>query len=197
MKTKLLDIRLLLIIALITVSTGHVGRLFADREDARQAFIGYVLAVAIDGVLVVSLADLARLRERSHKRFSLVVFVLTCAVSAGFNTAYYRQNYFLDHWLLSLGLGITAPVLAALVAVMREFSQAELGEIEQVERKSERKDELEKYRIEQEINAQVMIEKEKTKRERLRVKIAQASDKEAISGQTEEGLHRHKTASDR
>ena len=177
-----IDIRLLLIIALITVSTGHVGRLFADREHSKQAVIGYLLAFAIDGVLAVSLADIARFNERSHKRFSLAVFVVTCTVSAGFNTAYYRQNYPLDHPLLSFGLGSVAPVLAALVAVMREFDQAERGDMDQVERKDERSFALDKFRIEQETNAQVVIEKERTKRERLRAKTAQSSAAQPVSG---------------
>ena len=191
------DLRLALIIALITVSTGHVGRLFADREHDQQAFIGYVLAVAIDGVLAVSLADIARFRERLHKRFSLAVFAVTCAVSAGFNTAYYRQNYPGDPWLLSFGLGSVAPILAALVAVMREFAQTERGEVEQIEREDEREDErtleLEKFRIEQEEitkragkEQEAAIEKERTKQEQARAKAAQASaktnDQEAVSG---------------
>lgn len=111
------DLRLALIIALITVSTGHIGRLFADHEHDQQAFIGYVSAV--------SLADIARFRERLHKRFSLAVFAVMCAVSTGFNTAYHRQNYPGDPWFLSFGLRSVAPILAALVAVMREFAQAE------------------------------------------------------------------------
>ena len=177
-----IDIRLLLIIALITVSTGHVGRLFADREHSKQAVIGYLLAFAIDGVLAVSLADIARFNERSHKRFSLAVFVVTCTVSAGFNTAYYRQNYPQDAPLLSFGLGSVAPILAALVAVMREFAQNERGQDEQSEREKDRSFQLRKFEIEQRTNAQVAIEKEQTKRERLRLKSAQPSVQKAVSG---------------
>lgn len=184
------DLRLALIIALIIVSTGHVGRLFADREHDQQAFVGYVLAVAVDGVLAVSLADIARFRERLHKRFSLAVFAVTCAVSAGFNTAYYRQNYPDDPWLLSFGLGSVAPILAALVAVMREFAQVERVEVEQIERENERESnrvlEIEKYRIDREASSKVAIEKERTKQERARARIAQvsakSSDQGAISG---------------
>lgn len=191
------DLRLALIVALIIVSTGHVGRLFADREHDQQAFVGYVLAVAVDGVLAVSLADIARFRERLHKRFSLAVFAVTCAVSAGFNTAYYRQNYPGDPWLLSFGLGSVAPILAALVAVMREFAQAEREEAGQIERESERESDqafrLKKYQIAQEAKSQIALEQERTKQaeertkqEQARARTAQASvksnDQRTVSG---------------
>jgi hypothetical protein len=125
------------------------------------------------------------------------VFAVTCAVSAGFNTAYYRQNYPGDPWLLSFGLGSVAPILAALVAVMREFAQVERVEVEQIERESERESDqafkLEKYRIAQEAKSQVVLEQERTKQEQERTKQEQArartaqvsakmSDQRAISG---------------
>jgi len=167
---------MLLIVTLIVVSTGHVGRLFADREDVRQAFVGYVLALSIDGVLAVSLYEVANVRQRSHRVFALFVFLFACAVSAGFNVAYYRQNYPLDPPMISLLLGITAPILAALVSVLKSFGDVERTEAEQSERVAERKAEQERYALEQaeQTRRVQIVEQERTKRERAKARAEKA-----------------------
>jgi len=76
-----LDIRVLLVVLLIGVSTGHVGAMFADRESVRQSFVGYALAIALDGVLVLALYESVRFRKRSHRAFALFVFVFACECS--------------------------------------------------------------------------------------------------------------------
>jgi len=125
-----------LILALITVSTGHVGRLFADRENATQRWLGY----------------------------------------AGFNTAYYRQNYPQDPWALSLALGNTAPILAALVTVMRALGDRhyENKSLETKEQDKQREHELELERIAQAGKTErvVGVEAEHTKQERARARYA-------------------------
>jgi len=165
-----------LILALITVSTGHVGRLFADRENATQRWLGYAFAFAVDGVLALSLYNVGRLNERSHRAFALVVFVLACAVSGGFNTAYYRQNYPQDPWALSLALGNTAPILAALVTVMRALGDRhyENKSLETKEQDKQREHELELERIAQAGKTErvVGVEAEHTKQERARARYA-------------------------
>ena len=171
-----LDVRTLLIITLIVVSTGHVGRLFADREDVRQAFVGYVLALSVDGVLAVSLYEVANVRQRSHRVFALFVFLFACAVSAGFNVAYYRQSYPLDPPEISLLLGITAPILAALVSVLKSFGDVERTEAEQSERVAEREAEHERYKLEQveQTRRVQIVEQERTKRERAKARAEKA-----------------------
>jgi len=171
-----LDVRTLLISTLIMVSTGHVGRLFADREDVRQVFVGYVLALSIDGVLAVSLYEMANVRQRSHRVFALFVFLFACAVSAGFNVAYYRQNYPLDPPEISLLLGITAPILAALVSVLKSFGDVERTEAKQSEREAERVAEYERYKLEQaeQTRRVQIVEQERTKRERAKARAEKA-----------------------
>ena len=120
-----LNVRDVLIVLFILASTAHVGRLFAAREHEQQAVIGYVLAIAIDGVLALSLYEATRASKRQHRVFALIVFLLTCAVSAGFNVAYYRTYHPSDALWVSGLLGSTAPVLAALVAVLRAFGDVE------------------------------------------------------------------------
>jgi len=85
MKEKLaqVDIRIVLVILLIIVSTGHVGRIFADREAKDQWQIGYLLAVAIDGVLAVALYEASYADEKRHKVLAIGGFVATCGISAG------------------------------------------------------------------------------------------------------------------
>jgi hypothetical protein len=170
-----LDVRILLVITLIVVSTGHVGRLFAEREANGQTFVGYVLAVSVDGVLAVSLYEVANVRKRSHRVFALTVFVFTCAVSGAFNVAYYRQNYPDPMWI-SVILGVTAPVLAALVSVLKSLGDVERSESEQSERDTERSLELEKYRIEQSerTRREQLIEQERTKQVRAQARAEKA-----------------------
>lgn len=171
-----LDVRTVLIVALIVVSTGHVGRLFADREDVRQAFVGYVFAVCLDGVLAVSLYEAANVRKRSRKVFALCVFMLACAVSAGFNVAYYRQNYPSDPLIVSVLLGAAAPILAALVSVLKSLDNNERSERTASEQEAERLAELERYRIAQaEETRRVQVsERERTKREREKAQVEKA-----------------------
>ena len=171
-----LDVYIVLIVLLIAVSTGHVGRLFADREDARQAFIGYVLAVSIDGVLAVSLYRVGNVRRRSHRMYALFVFLCACAVSAGFNTGYYRQNYPQDPPALSILLGASAPVLAAFVSVLRAFGDVERTEHEHMEREAERSLQLEIRTLElaEQTKRELLLAKEQTKQERARARAEQA-----------------------
>jgi hypothetical protein len=170
------DFGLVLIVLLIAVSTGHVGRLFADREDVRQAFVGYVLAVSLDGVLAFALYRTANVRQRAHRSFALSIFLFACAVSGGFNVWYYRQNYAQDPLWLSVLLGITAPVLAALVSVLRAHANAERTEAEQTEREAERTLELEKYTIEQaeQTRREHLIAQERTKQIRAQARAEKA-----------------------
>ena len=167
-----LDLRVALIVLLVLTSTAHVGRLFAAREYAQQAFIGYVLAVGIDGVLALSLYEATRASKRQHRAFALGLFVITCTVSAGFNVAYYRAYYPSDVWWVSGLLGSTAPVLAALVAVLRAF-----GDVERVQ--DAHSLEIELAQIAQEAETErvristVGVAKERTKQERLKFKQAQ------------------------
>jgi hypothetical protein len=190
-----LDVRLLLVVTLIVVSTGHVGRLFADREANGQAFVGYVLALSIDGVLAVSLYEAANVRKRSHRVFALCVFVFACAVSGAFNTAYYREHYPGDPAWVSVILGVAAPVLAALVSVLKSFGDVERTENERNERESEREAErvleLEKLRIEQEerTRREQLIAKERTAQERAKAR-AEKARANAIVQVSEQGSER-------
>jgi biotin transporter BioY len=173
------DVYILLIALLVAVSTGHVGRLFADREDGRQWAIGYVLALAIDGVLALALYESA-VRSGVRRLFGLGVFAFACAVSGGFNWLYYRQNYPADPAWVSALLGFSAPFLAALVSVLRAIAHTERAEREQDERQAERQAEraleLERYSLEQaERTRRVQIaEAEQTKRARAAARAEQA-----------------------
>lgn len=178
------DVRLVLICTLILVSTGHVGRLFADREDVRQAFVGYVLALSVDGVLAVSLYEVANVRMRSRRVFALFVFLVACALSGGFNYAYYRQNYPGDPWEISLMLGLAAPILAAFVAVLRAFGDLQRTQDAQAEQDAVHKLELDKYAIEQAERTKQMeiAEREQTKRARAAARAEQARATERTAG---------------
>jgi len=169
-QVRSLDVRIILIVLLIAVSTGHVGRMFADREDARQTFIGYLLAVSIDGVLAISLYEVANVQKRSHRAFALVVFLVACTISGGFNVWYYRQNYPADPLEVSILLGATAPTLAACLSIMKAMGDAQRTQARQVEREAEGELEWEKYRIDQEEQTRrLKIEQtERTKRERVK-----------------------------
>lgn len=180
-----LDVRTILVVALIVVSTGHVGRLFADREANGQAFVGYVLAVSLDGVLAVSLYEAANVRKRSHRVYALAVFLFACAVSAGFNVAHYRQNYPSDPWEVSILLGATAPIMAALVSVLKSF-----GDVERTE--SERSLELERYAIEQaeRTKREQIAEQERTKQERARARAEQAKANAMVQAKGQSTEHK-------
>ena len=170
------DFGLVLIVLLIAVSTGHVGRLFADREDVRQTFVGYVLAVSLDGVLAFALYRTADVRQRSRRSFALFVFLSACAVSGGFNVWYYRQNYAQDPLWLSVLLGITAPVLAAFVSVLRAHANAERMESEQTEQKAERTLQLEMHAMElaEQTKREHLIAQERTKQVRAQARAEKA-----------------------
>jgi hypothetical protein len=175
-----LDVRIVLIVFLIAVSTVHVGRLFAERENVRSAFAGYVLALSVDGVLAVSLYEVLNVRRRSHRAFALGVFLFACTVSAGFNTWYYRQNYPLDPVEISLMLGLTAPVLAAALALLKAMGDVQRATDAQAERganaECERSLQLKMYAIEQaeQTKRTEIAERERTKRERANAKTEQA-----------------------
>ena len=171
-QVRSLDVRVVLIVLLIAVSTGHVGRMFADREDARQAFIGYLLAVSIDGVLAVSLYEVANVHKRSHRAFALAVFLVACGISGGFNIWYYRQNHPADPLGVSILLGATAPALAAFLSMLKAMGDAQRSETAQFTQEAAHALELEKYKIAQEQETRrVQIEQtERTKRERAKAR---------------------------
>ena len=181
-----LDVRIVLIVMFVAVSTGHVGCLFADREDVRQAFVGYVLALSVDGVLVVSLYEVANVRRPSHRAFALFVFLIACAVSGGFNVYYYCLNYTKDPLWISILLGLTAPVLAAFLAVLRSFGDVRSAGEQVAERQAERSLDLEKYRAEQaERTRCVQIEQtERTKQVRAQARAERAKAQAAVEMRT-------------
>jgi len=155
------DLRYVLILLFITVSTGHVGRLFADREAVGQWVLGYVFALALDVALALSLYEVGYATERGHKLWALAGFVMACGISGGFNVYYYRLFFPDDPELLSLLLGLAAPVLAAFFGLLKGRR-----DVQRREEKSQL--ELEKFRLELEADTQkvLFLEKEKTKRER-------------------------------
>lgn len=163
LKSKLqnIDIRIVLIIFFIAVSTGHVGRLFAEREATGQEFLGYVLAFAVDIALAISLYEMGYAQERIHRAMALVGFLVACGISGGFNVYYYREFYPGDPVPLSVLLGLAAPILAAFFALLKARGDVQRQEAGNVL-------ELEKFRIEQETQRLIAVEteKEKTKQER-------------------------------
>lgn len=184
-------VRIGLIILLIVVSTGHVGRLFADREAEGQAGIGYVLALAIDGVLAVALYEVTKTEGR-HRWTALAVFLLACGVSGGFNVSYYQIYHPADSVWTSILLGLTAPILAASVAVLKSFGDVERERTGKEEREAERQNELElqKYEILQREQTKRMGEQEKTKRAKERTK--QQQSKAQTEARTEETLQKER-----
>lgn len=163
LKSKLreFDIRFLLILFFIAVSTGHVGRLFADREATGQEFLGYVLAFAVDIALAISLYEIGYAQEKTHRIMALMGFLVACGISGGFNIYYYREFYPDDPLPLSILLGLAAPVLAAFFALLKAR-----GDVQRQE--SENALELEKFRLEKETELAMAVEteKERTKQER-------------------------------
>jgi hypothetical protein len=124
----------------------------------------------------------ANVQKRSHRAFALVVFLVACGISGGFNVWYYRQNYPADPLEISILLGATAPVLAAFLSVLKAMRDFPRAGIEQAEREAERALELEKHRIAQEEQTRrVQIEQaERTKRERAKAR-AEKAKAEAIA----------------
>lgn len=169
------DVRIGLIILLITVSTGHVGRLFADREASGQGIIGYALALGIDGVLAIGLYEVMKTKGR-HRGAALAVFLLACGVSGGFNVSYYRIYHPTDPPWTSVLLGLTAPILAASVAVLKSFGDVEREKASAEEHDAGRQNQLElqKYEILQREQTKRTTEQEKTKRAKERTKQQQS-----------------------
>jgi len=194
LKAKLqdLDLRSALILLFIAVSTGHVGRLFADREAIGQKILGYVFALALDGALALSLYEVGYTRERSHRLLALAGFVMACGISGGFNVYYYREFYPNDPPELSILLGIAAPVLAAFFGLLKGR-----GDVQRREEKGPL--ELEKFKLELEADTQkaLLLEKERTKQERELTKRltlqAQVEAKAQQEAETEaQGLERQR-----
>lgn len=167
-----IDIRIILIVFFIAVSTGHVGRLFADREATGQEFLGYILAFAVDIALAISLYEIGYAKERIHQVLALTGFLIACGISGGFNVYYYREFYPGDPVPLSMLLGLAAPILAAFFALLKARGDVERQESEDAlelrKQKSKSALELEKFRLEKETELAIAVqtEKEKTKQER-------------------------------
>lgn len=175
MKEKLaqIDIRIVLIVLLIAVSTGHVGRVFADREAMSQWQIGYLLALAVDGVLAVALYEIAYAKEKKHKLLALGGFMAACGISGGFNVYYYRLFHPTDPIWTSILLGMTAPTMAAFLALLKSK-----GDVARQETESQL--EFFKFQIQQEEETKrtVAIAREKTEQSKELTKRKQMLAKE-------------------
>ena len=177
-----IDIRIVLILFFIAVSTGHVGRLFADREAAGQEFLGYVLAFAVDVLLVISLYEIGYAQEKKHQAMALAGFLVACGISGGFNIYYYREFYPHDPELLSILLGFAPPVFAAFLGLLKAR-----GDVERQESKNTL--ELRMFEIKQETQVRIAVEteKEKTKQEReLTKRLVMEAEAEAKARQVAE-----------
>jgi len=167
-----IDIRIVLILFFIAVSTGHVGRLFADREAQGQEFLGYILAFAVDIALAISLYEIGYAQERTRRIMALIGFFVACGISGGFNIYYYREFYSNDPLPLSVLLGLAAPILAAFFALLKARGDVERQKSENklaLEMKeSQNALELRKLELELETRKEIAVqtEKEKTKQER-------------------------------
>ena len=188
-----IDIRVILIIFFIAVSTGHVGRLFADREAQGQEFLGYVLAFAVDIALAISLYEIGYAQERIHQILALAGFLIACGISGGFNIYYYREFYPGDPVPLSMLLGLAAPILAAFFALLKARGDVERQESENMlelrKQESESALDLEKFRLEKETELAIAVqtEKEKTKQEKeLTKRLKMEAEAEAKARQAAE-----------
>jgi DNA-binding transcriptional ArsR family regulator len=188
-----IDLRIILILFFIAVSTGHVGRLFADREAQGQEFLGYVLAFAVDIALAISLYEIGYAQERIHRIMALIGFFVACGISGGFNIYYYREFYSDDPIPLSVLLGLAAPVLAAFFALLKARGDVERQESETklaLEMKeSNNALELRKLELELETKKAIAVEteKEKTKQEReLTKRLKMEAEVEAKARQAAE-----------
>jgi hypothetical protein len=177
------DINLILILLFVVVSTGHVGTLFANRESEQLWWIGYVLALAIDSVLIVTLITMAKVSTKIKKVYALLVFVVASVISAWFNYAYYRSVSALDPIWLSAMLGVAAPGFAALLAVLRAMTEIE--RVEESEHERERTETREDRKSERENRTALkrfeIAEKEKTKRTELIEKTKQQQLKRIVT----------------
>ncbi len=180
-KDRLDYVYLTLIVTLVGVSTGHVGQLFAQRETERAEVLGYVFALALDGVLVIALHQATR-SVGWYRIVPLAVFFAASAVSGGFNYQYYRQTSPGDSMWLSATLGITPPALASLMSVLRALRQNVGEETERQTQETERQAEyahalaMETARIAGETEVQIAVgtAKEMTAQERARARQAKA-----------------------
>jgi hypothetical protein len=171
-----LDVRTVIIGALLVSDAGHAGRLFSVREASDRTFIGYVLAFCLDAAAGLALYDMVNVRKRSRRVFALGVFVFAAAVAGGFSLAYYRDTCPGDPlWVSGLMAGV-APILAGLLSVMRAFGVVERTEAERSEREAERTLELRMYEIEQAEGTKraVEIERERTKQVRANARAERA-----------------------
>jgi hypothetical protein len=160
-KLQGVDLRNGLILLFIAVSTGHVGRLFADREAIEQKALGYVFALALDGALALSLYEAGRAKEGTHRGLALFGFVVACGISGGFNVGYYREFYPGDPLWLSILLGAAPPVLAAFFGLLKGR-----GDVQRQEERSRERLEIRQLELEADTQKALLLEKEKTKRER-------------------------------
>lgn len=173
-----LDVRIVVIVALLVSDAGHAGRLFSVREASDRTFIGYLLAFCLDAASGIAMYDVigTNVRKRSYRVFALCTFVFAGVVTGGFSLAYYRDNCPADPLWVSVLMASVAPILAGLLSVMRAFNHAERTEAEQNEREAERSLELEKYRIEQQerTRREQLTAQERTKQERAKARAEKA-----------------------
>lgn len=171
MKDKLakLDIHAVVILVLVLASTGHVGQLFAERESADWGVLGYVMALGIESVSVISLYQMAM--SSGRKRIvPLVVFLAVCGLLASLNTQYYRQNKPSDPLWFSIILGVSLSVLAALMSALRALKVGTVAETQRQQEESERRQELdhlqamERIRLEAETERRIAETTAKEKR---------------------------------
>ena len=178
--------------ALMVPDIGHAGKLFADREVAGYGQIGHILAGCIDAVFVIAFRKAAKTKHLPRRIYAVFVAVMACVVNGAFNVAYYRDSYTADPFVVSLTLGASAPVLAALLSILQAFDKKERLEQEQADTAAGRADGLERFRIEQtEITKrQVAVEAEKTKQIRAQTRAEQARiQAEAVKEEAEQRQH--------
>jgi hypothetical protein len=171
-----LDVRIVIIIALLVSDAGHAGRLFSVREASDRTFIGYVLAFCLDAASGVALYDIVNVRKRTRRVFALGVFAFAGMVAGGFSLAYYRDTCPADPLWVSVLMASVAPILAGLLSVMRAFGHVERSEAEQSEREAERSLQLRMYEIEQaeRTRREHLVEQERTKQVRANARAERA-----------------------
>jgi DNA-binding transcriptional ArsR family regulator len=170
------DFSFIAAVALMVPDIGHAGKLFADREVHGLEWIGHLLAGCVDAVFMIAFRKAAKAKQLPRRIYAVSVAVMACTVNGAFNVAYYRSNYAADPFWVSLTLGASAPVLAALLSILQAFDKVERLEQEQVKMEADRADEMEKFRIAQaeETKRQIALEAEKTKQERAKTRVEKA-----------------------
>ena len=171
-----LDIRLVVIAALLISDAGHAGRLFSVREAGDRVFIGYLLAFCLDAASGIALYDMINVRKRERRLFALGVFAFAGTIAAGFSLAYYRDVCPADPLWVSVLMASVAPVLAGMLSVMRAFGHVERAEGERDEHAALLALQLEKHRVtEQErTRSEVLVEREQTKQVRANARAESA-----------------------